>query len=512
MAKVIIYNDDGWSSYMRYPAPMSPEDIIRVTVGPVVGSGVGIYQFCSLGGHAVNYNSSFLPRVGEMMDSVDTMHVWRMRETLRALESLGTDPLRIVSAACHENGIACQFSFRVNDAHHTYKRTDGSLWFPELVSPWFDSHPDALLPGGQLDYAHQEVHDYRVNQIREILENYEVDGVDLDFTRFKPFFSVGEEKSGMPRMTELISRLRDLTAKYNKTLSARFEYDPQSCVGSGLDVEKWLADGLLDQVTLGGVGDHTPDASSDWWVERAHKGNCRVFPGIEGQLHWVPGSGGGGGGLHAGDGVVDGYGPPSMAYMRAVTSVHYMNGADGISLFNFTCADGPFALDIFSELAEPDRMNYEDKQYVAAMWPWDAQIYYADLWVSRFRLDPGQNTASFVMNVADEVDGKIRPEGLLTLDFMGINTMDDVDVLMNGVVLEWNGYQYNHYDNGCWNDIVQFTVPCGAMKKGENVMKLVRRRDYSGFAGSIQVRKCVLDLRYPKSFSPGLGIAGGLKR
>jgi hypothetical protein len=54
------------------------------------------------------------------MPAVDTLHVWRMRETLRNLDRLGTDPLRIVSDACRANGIACQFSLRMNDRHHTY--------------------------------------------------------------------------------------------------------------------------------------------------------------------------------------------------------------------------------------------------------------------------------------------------------------------------------------------------------------------------------------------------------
>jgi hypothetical protein len=62
--KRLIYKDDGWSSSMRYPAPMSPADVVAATVGPVLGTAVSHYQFCSLGGHAVNYNSTFLPRVG----------------------------------------------------------------------------------------------------------------------------------------------------------------------------------------------------------------------------------------------------------------------------------------------------------------------------------------------------------------------------------------------------------------------------------------------------------------
>ena len=116
-------------------------------------------------------------------------------------------------------------------------------------------------------------------------------------------------------MTGLVRELRERTWQAGKTLSARFEYDPESCTASGLDVERWLSDGLLDQITLGGVGDHTPDAPADWWIGRAQARGCKVYPGIEGQLHWVPSCGGGGTGLHPGNGVADGYGPPTIAYM-----------------------------------------------------------------------------------------------------------------------------------------------------------------------------------------------------
>ena len=503
--KTLIFNDDGWSSYMRYPAPVSPEDILRVTVDLVADTGVKVYQFCALGGHAVNYKSSFLPRIGDMMERLDTMHVWRMRQTLLHLDALGTDPLRIISAACHQRGIACQFSLRMNDAHHTYKNPDGSWYFPELLSPWFDAHPAALLPNRQLDYAHPEVHAYRLAQIKEVLERYDVHGIDLDFTRFKPWFRAGEEEVGMPRMTDLVSRLRDMTRHAGKTLSARFEYDPQMCIASGLDVERWLDQGLLDQVTLGGIGDHTPDAPSDWWVERAHGRGCKVFPGMEGQLHWVPASGGGGTGTRPGSGVEDGFGPPSMEYMRAFAALHYLSGADGLSLFNFTCADGPFAREALTELADPAGLEFKDKQYVAAVWPWDAQIYITP-WVSRFRLEPGEPLASYSFRVGDDLDLARRAECLsnavLTLDLKGINRLSDVQVSMNGAALEWNGYHYNHYDHGCWNDIVRFTVPPLALRRGDNLIELRRMRENPGFAGALEVRKCILDLKYSRSFAP----------
>jgi len=504
--KAIIYNDDGWSSLMRYPAPMSPEDIVRVTIAPVAGTAVKVYQFCPLGGHAVNYNSTFLPRVGSMLQTPDTMHVWRIRETLRHLEERGTDPLHVIWEACHDRGLACQFSLRMNDAHHTYRKPDGSPYFPELLSPWMAKNRQALLPSGQLDYANAIVHRYRTAQLQEVLDHYEVDGIDLDFTRSRPWFRAGAEQAGRAGMTALVRQIRALTNARGRTLSARFEYDHEVCLASGLDVDTWLSEGLLDQITLGVVGDHAPDAPADWWVERAHAGGAKVYPGIEGQLHWIASCGSGGAGLRAGNGVEDGFGPPTIEYLRAVAAVHYRSGADGVSLFNFTCADGPFPRAAFTELADPDALAFRDKQYVAAVWPGDAQIYNSP-WASRFRLTPDETTATYRLRIADYLDAAAErqcpPAVLLTLDLQGLNRLTDVEVTVNGSPAKWTGYHYNHYDHGCWNDLVRFTLPASTLRPGDNSIELRRVRENPGFAGAVEVRKCVLELKYPNAFAPG---------
>jgi hypothetical protein len=394
----------------------------------------------------------------------------------------------------------------MNDAHHTYQRPDGSWYFPELRSPRIEEHPQALLPSGQLDYAHPLVHEYRQAQIGEVLANYEVDGLDLDFTRCRPWFHSGAEEAGRPRMTELVRSLREMTAAGGHTLSARFEYDHEAVLTSGLDVETWLAEGLFDQITLGVIGDHTPDAPADWWIERAHAEGCHVYPGLEGQLHWLVASGGGGTGTRPGNGVEDGFGPPSLEYMRAVAAVHYESGADGISLFNFTCADGPFDPAAFTELADPQRLEFADKQYVAAVWPSDAQIYGAP-WTSRFRLEPGQDSGSLSLRMADDLAEAVRrgyaPAAVLTLDLMGLNRLSDIEVALNDTPLEWNGYHYNHYDHGCWSDVVKFEVPAPAWRRGANSLELRRVRPTPGFAGALQVRKCILEVKYQNGFAPG---------
>ena len=235
-----------------------------------------------------------------------------------------------------------------------------------------------------------------------------------------------------------------------------------------------------------------PDAPVDWWVQRAHKTGCKVCPGMEGQLHWVPASGGGGTGtLPANDGVRDGYGPPTMAYMRAVASVQYQSGADGVSLFNFTCADGPFARAAFTELADPGAMAFKDKQY-------DLMV-----WHRPFQIRPTEKSAAYGFRVSDDVTAATRleckPSAALTLGIAGIADVADVEVRINGTPLKWNGSNYNQSDGSSFKDLVEFDVPVDALQRGENAIELRRLKQHAGFVGNIAVHKCVLDVTYSKS-------------
>ena len=140
------------------------------------------------------------------------------------------------------------------------------------------------------------------------------------------------------------------------------------------------------------------------------------------------------------------------------------------------------------------------------MWPNDAQIYYAH-WQSRFALAPGAESAELEMRIADDVAeaaaAGLAPSALLTLDLKGINHLGDIEVRCNGTPAVWDGYHYNHWDHGTWTDIVRYTVPPGALRKGENSIGLFRLAPTEGFDGPLEVRKCILELKYPKSFAPG---------
>ncbi|NSW57563.1 MAG: hypothetical protein HPY44_16255 [Armatimonadetes bacterium] len=110
----------------------------------------------------------------------------------------------------------------------------------------------------------------------------------------------------------------------------------------------------------------------------------------------------------------------------------------GLSLFNFSCADGPWDREVLSELADAEGVASGDKQYVWAMWPWDAQIHGNEGWESRFALAPGQAEGAFPLMLADDV---IQPSFgkasvTLTLELKGLNRLEDVAILLKQASLE----------------------------------------------------------------------------
>ena len=88
---------------------------------------------------------------------------------------------------------------------------------------------------------------------------------------------------------------------------------------------------------------------------------------------------------------------------------------------------------------------------------------------------------------------------------MGVNNPDDIEVRLNGTRLEWTGDSYNHWDHGCWNDLLTYDVPAEALQQGESALELRRRRGPDHFPGTVQVRRLVLDVTYPRTFAPGRG-------
>src|SRR5262249_2257941 len=120
---------------------------------------------------------------------------------------------------------------------------------------WLE-HADCRLGYG-LDFNKAKVRDYTLALIREALERYDCDGLELDFNRFPTFFAKDvAEAERIARIDELVEGIRkvvDAEAKKRKRhliLAARVPTDQRLCRSIGCDPVRWATKRWIDFLTI----------------------------------------------------------------------------------------------------------------------------------------------------------------------------------------------------------------------------------------------------------------------
>jgi hypothetical protein len=184
----------------------------------------------------------------------------RMRE-------LGTDPLREQITLCRSRGMEIFHSMRMNDTHDAgyadnSRFSDFKLAHPELL---FGVRGKKPLHGQwtAMDFGNPMVRDFVYRSLEEVVKNYDVDGIEMDFFRHPQLFrSVSEGKTAskeeLDALTELMIHIRatlDETGRQRGRailLSVRAPDSVEYCRAIGIDLERWLELGLVDLYTAGG--------------------------------------------------------------------------------------------------------------------------------------------------------------------------------------------------------------------------------------------------------------------
>jgi hypothetical protein len=177
----------------------------------------------------------------------------------KLLYEKGIDPYQVWIKGFREVGISPWVSMRMNDVHYN---NDISHW---IHSKFWREHPKYWRVQGDpqkgyfdraFDYEHKEVRDYHMALIKELLERYDVDGLELDWLR-EPFcFRAGREKVGLKLLTEFMAEVRQLAngwatkRGHHIQIAARVPVRPETAEGFGLDAITWCKKDLLDILVL----------------------------------------------------------------------------------------------------------------------------------------------------------------------------------------------------------------------------------------------------------------------
>ena len=220
------------------------------------------------------------------------------------VDQYGRDSLQIQTDFCHENNMEAFWSLRMNDVHDAYPM--GTRRWTYGLAPFKRDHPEFFLgepedwelyPDGPkhnwtgLDFAYPEVRDHVFATIEEVAKNYHVDGMEMDFFRHHPYFRPNREKQPVEErhlemMTELIRRVRRLAdevgAERGRPLlvAARTPFRVDEARFIGVDVERWLAEGLLDLLIAGGGSESLMSESFAHIVDLGHRHGVPVYPCI----------------------------------------------------------------------------------------------------------------------------------------------------------------------------------------------------------------------------------------
>ena len=440
----IIFTDDAW--IMSEEPPLTPEIIREKMIRPLEGMSAALWW--SVGDHEVYHHETEVGEiVGDGYDLSELSDGSRQKAiNVRHLTETAGGPVTVISSLCREAGIEFLPRVRMN-SHYAYFAPPYTETYDPGYGRYRQENPHLLIgrPGESIpegtidwdirtgkDYAYPEVRDYAYSIISELFERFDVDGVEMDFNRHPGVFRREEAYQNRYLMTDLVrrvrSRLDEVGAERGRHLKLAVRVAPTLANSErmGLDVSKWMADGLVDTV-VAGVGWIPFEMPIGEFVEEARGTGCAVYGCLEGLRPLVDDNA-----------------------LRGAAYRYWEAGADGIYLYNYFTLPPSWIRRTLPQLADPAKLKHSSKRYEADH---ADRIQYgghggafrnavpaAQMPIALVETSTGRGPVVNI-EVADDVE-TARAEEMLGRCVLGVTIDnfapdDEVEILLNGKELPW---------------------------------------------------------------------------
>ena len=484
----IISNDDGWIITGR--ASLATSEAIKTLMADTYeGAAVDAVSWC-VGDHEVyDYETEIGERFGEGHTHFESARdEWTHKSLNHLIETTG-GPITEIGRQFRQAGIDFFPSVRMN-SHYDIPYTSPRYGNFRRQHPYFlIGQPDEYIPIPTVEYAIRTGLDYKFPEVRfhmlsiicELFEGFDVDGVELDYMRHPAFFRPEEAYASRYLMTDFIRRIRqrldEVGAEHGRHLDLLMRVTPTlyDCTRIGLDVRKWIGDGLVDIVAAGG-GFIPFEMPIREFVEAAEGTDCQIYSSLE-ALHWAL----------------------DVEVLRALAARFWAAGVDGIYLFNYFNTPKAWKRQVLGELINREDLPHLNKRYEldhtdrvaskdAHVGAFRYAIPHASLPVFMEETLPGGGSA-LTLDIADDVE-RARAEGTLArcvfgLGFDNFGKADALDVQLNGQVLPWesirisgDGWSYLVFDGKIYHNTmspeavpgtrIEFDISAPPLKSGIN--------------------------------------------
>ncbi|MBM3932853.1 MAG: hypothetical protein FJ319_00865 [SAR202 cluster bacterium] len=352
----LIYYQDAHHFHAKRLDPPVTLNMLRWPVDELLGTGVDALAF-GLGYGDVYFHQSKVGRVvGQKQDVWTSFIDWRIMRMVKDTAAMGTDQVREVINRGKETGLKVFPSLKLQSCDKFGSDRCGILkwdhWQEVCLGEKDPNHPRYEWC---YDYANRRVQDHKLDVLRELLEDYEPEGIELDFMFVPKFFRTGTEEKNIPVMNEFVGRVRELAdrigAKQGRRIpiEARVLDQRNANLKLGLDVEAWLKNKSVDLV-VGQAAEQLVDTGTidiRWLVDAARPAQAGAYFRPPRRIY--------------DERVV----LPSEDMYRALAQTLSVQGATGMYLGYLPWPFAEREYQVLREMAHPSALVLREKRYLA---------------------------------------------------------------------------------------------------------------------------------------------------
>ena len=458
----LIMNNDGCDAMVAGADTL--EGFLSQRDRPILNSQVDSIFYCTGATTMFTHQAQVGETYGSFVRDDSEAMARHARHNISALHQLGHDTLAATAQFCHEHDLEVFFTHRINDIHDTSLDWERSTWKREHPEYWITTQEDAAQAGGgnsprhwwsALDFAKPEVLDYLYAIQRDVTSRYDLDGVEIDYFRSPMFFqpNLDYEPATSAQVEILTAFQRQMrTIAYRAgtkrgrplLMSTRVPATPGCCRHVGIDIERWLQEGLLDVLTVG--GGYVPFTEPlDEMVALARQYKVPIYATIS----------------------ASGMKPPyniDEAWRGAAANMWHA-GVDGIVLFNYFPSEPTARI---NEIGSPETLRGLDKVFAIDQ----RRILEGDLvqgieqrQVLPIPIPADGSAATAILPIGDDLaaagrDGRLQ-SAELWIELNNADALSDTQVDLNGQRLTAAGTE------GAW---IRFDPQPNQYRLGSNVL------------------------------------------
>jgi len=360
----IIFNWDG--APLAYDEhPQSVDQLMEQVYGPLEGTQVDA-MFWSIGSHEAEWPSDQHERQGDSTGRVyPSIRALRHSENTWATFERGENPYGKMVERGHELGMHVYVSMRMND-NHFYGTLPDEFKKLNRGTKLRQDHPEWLLGAddvpeqrgiGSWNFVNPEVREHRLSYIKEACLQADWDGVELDWQRHP--FHLPENYGYRLRyvLTDLQKAIRQMADGIATQrgrpfhVATRVATTLESCRNIGYDVEKWAKDDLTDIIIGAGGSGTDPGFEAAEFKALTDGTNIRLYGGFDSL------------GRQEAKRLIS-HSEWRDAWLRAVATGYYDQGADGLYTFNWFPGKESWG-GLLETMGSADTLKGKNKLYTA---------------------------------------------------------------------------------------------------------------------------------------------------